>query len=138
MLLPAATYHLALTSIDLSQVSLSDRVPLPSKVYSWSFEESLQAFPLHLDLIWIDGGQYFGPGILSWLKDSFHAPICLFNVDDPTGPRDSLSFGTLKKPYYSLCSFVRQESSLEALALGAKELSLSAGLLMKSNILKLV
>lgn len=87
-----------------------------------SLKESLQRFPIPLDLIWIDGGQYFGPCILSWLKSKFQAPICLYNVDDPTGPRDSCSFSTLKKsfPYYSLCVHVRQESSLEALALGAK------------------
>ena len=82
----------------------------------------LAELPLDYDLIWIDGGQYFGRQVLSWLKKEFTAPIILYNIDDPTGPRDACSFHTLKKSlhHYSLCVFVRQESSLEALALGAK------------------
>ncbi len=95
-------------------------------VQKYIFDElrdSLLDLSLPLDLIWIDGGQYFGPRILSWLRDSFQVPICLYNVDDPTGARDACSFYTLKRslPFYSLCIFVRQESSLEALALGAKK-----------------
>lgn len=82
----------------------------------------LAELPLDYDLIWIDGGQYFGRQVLSWLKKEFTAPIILYNIDDPTGPRYACSFHTLKKSlhHYSLCVFVRQESSLEALALGAK------------------
>jgi len=83
---------------------------------------SLEELSFACDLIWIDGGQYFGAQVLAWLKKAFRAPIVLYNVDDPTGPRDACSFHTLKKSlhHYSLCVFVRQESSLEALALGAK------------------
>ena len=83
---------------------------------------SLEELSFACDLIWIDGGQYFGAQVLAWLKKAFRAPIVLYNVDDPTGPRDACSFHTLKRSFchYSLCVFVRQESSLEALALGAK------------------
>lgn len=88
-----------------------------------TLRDSLLESSLPPDLIWIDGGQYLGRRILSWLKDSFKVPICLYNVDDPTGARDACSFHTLKRSlsFYSLCIFVRQESSLEALALGAKK-----------------
>lgn len=88
-----------------------------------ALRDSLLELSLTPDLIWVDSGEYFGPPILSWLKARFQVPICLYNVDDPTGPRDACRFYTLKRsfPFYSLCVFVRQESSLEALALGAKK-----------------
>lgn len=86
-----------------------------------AIKNSLVELSFACDLIWIDGGQYFGAQVLVWLKKAFRAPIILYNVDDPTGSRDACSFYTLKKSFchYSLCVFVRQESSLEALALGA-------------------
>lgn len=77
---------------------------------------------LSVDLLWIDSGEFFGSRIVQWLAGYFACPVLLYNVDDPTGPRDSSRFTNLISSlvYYSLCVFVRQETALEALALGAK------------------
>ena len=73
-------------------------------------------------LIWVDSGELIGPRLLEWLSSHFVCPIILYNVDDPTGPRDALRFQNLKSAisHYSLCVFVRQETALEALALGTR------------------
>ena len=74
------------------------------------------------DLIWIDSGELCGPTVLDWLASRFSCPIILYNVDDPTGQRDCLRFKSLiaSLPYYCLCVFVRPETALESLALGAR------------------
>lgn len=74
------------------------------------------------DLVWIDSGELCGPRILKFLASRFSCPLVLYNVDDPTGSRDGKRFYTLKSalPLYTLCVFVRPETSLEALALGAR------------------
>ena len=74
------------------------------------------------DLVWIDSGEFFGPRVLSWIKGLFQS-LFVYTIDDPTGNRDACRFHTLRKSFslYSLCVFVRQETSLEALALGAKK-----------------
>lgn len=76
----------------------------------------------HPDLIWIDSGEHYGPHVLQWLTVHFACPIILYNVDDPTGQRDDCRFQSLKAAfrYYSLCVFVRQETALEALAMGSR------------------
>jgi hypothetical protein len=76
---------------------------------------------LRPNLIWIDSGELFGTLVLRWLAVLFPCPIVLYSLDDPTGSRDRLRFQNLRTalPHYSLCVFVRQETSLEALALGA-------------------
>lgn len=77
-------------------------------------------------VIWVDSGELLGPGVLQWLSYQFACPIILYNVDDPLGPRDMLRFQNLKAALtqYSLCVFVRQETTLEALALGARRVLL--------------
>jgi hypothetical protein len=79
---------------------------------------------LSFDVIWIDSGEFFGARILRWLSKRFACPIILYNLDDPTGLRDGARFGALIDaiPSYDLCIFVRQETGIEALALGAKRL----------------
>ncbi|MFM7679463.1 MAG: glycosyltransferase, partial [Roseiflexaceae bacterium] len=59
---------------------------------------------------------------MQWLAGHFACPVLLYNTDDPTGSRDTSRFTNLisSLAYYSLCVFVRQETALEALALGAK------------------
>ena len=79
------------------------------------------------DLIWIDSGELYGPAVMSWLGRRFSAsPIILYNVDDPTGFRDALRFQSLLAsiPFFTLCVFVRAETALEALALGASKVLL--------------
>lgn len=74
------------------------------------------------DLVWVDSGELYGPSLVKWLAERYLCPIILYNVDDPTGFRDVLRFQSLRAslPGYSLCVFVRQETALEALALGAQ------------------
>jgi spore maturation protein CgeB len=77
---------------------------------------------LSADLIWVDSGEIYGPRVLKWISSHFACPIILYNVDDPVGPRDASRFQRLKASLscYSLCVFIRQETSLEALALGLR------------------
>lgn len=74
------------------------------------------------DLIWVNGGELLGPGIAKWLRLSFHCKIILYQNDDPTGFRDGNRFLSLRTvlPFYDLCFFVRTETALEALAMGAR------------------
>lgn len=72
------------------------------------------------DLIWVDGGELFGPDCFSSLGKS-KAPIVFFNVDDPTGPRDGRRFDLARAalPLYNLCVTVRRETEAEMRTLGA-------------------
>jgi spore maturation protein CgeB len=74
------------------------------------------------NLIWVNGGELLGPCIANWLRLSFHCKIILYQNDDPTGFRDGNRFLSLRSalPCYDLCFFVRAETALEALALGAR------------------
>ena len=74
------------------------------------------------DLIWINGGERIGALALRWLQERFRCPVVLYNNDDPTGWRDRACFATLRSalPLYSLAVFCRAETTLEALALGAR------------------
>jgi len=74
------------------------------------------------DLIWINGGELFGSSIVHWLRLLFHCKIILYQNDDPTGFRDGSRFLSLRTalPFYDLCFFVRTETALEALAMGAR------------------
>ncbi len=77
---------------------------------------------LSADLIWVDSGEIYGPSVLQWISSNFDCPIILYNIDDPLGTRDGRRFQSLKASMsrYSLCVFVRQETALEALALGSR------------------
>jgi spore maturation protein CgeB len=74
------------------------------------------------DLIWINGGEKFGPRVLQWLTKTFKSPAVLYNNDDPTGWRDGQCFASLRAalPLYTFTVFCRQETTLEALSMGAR------------------
>lgn len=73
-------------------------------------------------LVWVNGGELLGPRIIRWLRSECGCPVILYQNDDPLGNRDGNRFLSLKSslPYYDLCVFVRLETQLEALAIGAK------------------
>jgi len=99
--------------------------------YIWLHHKLLHAFKMNenlsslfsSNLVWIEGGELYGPTFLDWISACFPCPIILFNGDDPTGPRDGARFRSLRAsfPYYTLCVLPRQETALEALALGARK-----------------
>ena len=74
------------------------------------------------EIIWVNGGELLGPGILRWLRLRFSCKIILYQNDDPTGYRDGNLFLSLRAafPFYDLCVFVRPETKLEAFALGVR------------------
>lgn len=86
------------------------------------FNASMSGLENPPDLILVNGGEMLGPCILKWLRLSFDCKIILYQNDDPTGCRDGNRFLSLRAalPFYDLCLFVRPESALEALALGAQ------------------
>jgi hypothetical protein len=66
------------------------------------------------DLVWIDGGELFGPDAIKLIKKKI--PCCiLFNVDDPMGPRDGARFAQTRKaiPDYTLCVTPRKVTEIE-------------------------
>lgn len=81
----------------------------------------LLAVQNRIDLIWVDGGEYFGGGCVQIMR-AIGCPIVLYNVDDPTGKRDGLRFYSTRKALalYDLVVAVRSESETEALQYGAK------------------
>ena len=81
----------------------------------------LQQYPIKFDIVWVSGGECFGSAILKWLREHLGCKILLYQNDDPTGHREYNHFSSLRTaiPYYDLCVFVRFETTLEALAIGA-------------------
>ena len=77
---------------------------------------------LSVDLVWVDSGELIGPRILNYFRQYLSCPFVLYNSDDPSGARDGARFSSLRSALslYSLCVFVRPETSLDALALGAR------------------
>ena len=61
-----------------------------------------------IDIVWVNGGELFGPEALGVLK-SLDVPIILYNNDDPTGGRDGNRFNSLIKsiPLYDHCAVMR-------------------------------
>jgi spore maturation protein CgeB len=82
----------------------------------------LQQLNTPIDIAWIDRGEYLSSKHLNFLRTKLKCRLLLFNVDDPLGHRDWLRFTALRRalPAYDLCVFVRQETSLDALAAGAQ------------------
>ena len=82
----------------------------------------LEKTKLAFDLVWIDRGEYLSARLIDFMRDKLGCQILLFNVDDPLGSRDWLRFALLRTALqsYDLCVFVRQETSLEALSIGAR------------------
>jgi len=73
------------------------------------------------DLVWIDGGELFSPDAIKLIKQKISKCI-LFNVDDPTGPRDGARFALTRKaiPEYSLCVTPRMDTEREMRGLGCQ------------------
>jgi spore maturation protein CgeB len=74
------------------------------------------------DIIWVDGGEFFGVGCLKLLKQK-NCPIILYNLDDPTGNRDGRRFDMLLQAlsYYDICAVVREINMIEYKEKGAKK-----------------
>ncbi|RRB04263.1 CgeB family protein [Larkinella rosea] len=74
------------------------------------------------DLVWVDSGELIGPSVLKKVKAT-GVPVILYNVDDPTGPRDGGRFKSLLKalPFYDLVVVVRPETERECRQLGASK-----------------
>ena len=75
------------------------------------------------NLIWVDSGEWFGPGAVQLLRHLGEAPVVLYQIDDCTGRRDWQRFACLRKaiPFYSLCVTVRASTELEMRAIGARQ-----------------
>ena len=67
------------------------------------------------DIVWIDGGEFFGPAAMDWLRRTTRARLVLFNHDDPTGTRDGGRFRSLRAalPWYDVLVAVREQSERE-------------------------
>lgn len=73
------------------------------------------------EAVWVDGGAYIGPEIISWLRRD-HGPVINFNHDDPYGRRDRNHWLLYLRcvPVYDLVIVVRRENIEEAKAKGAR------------------
>jgi len=76
----------------------------------------------HFDVCHIDGGEWVTPSVIALLRQ--HAGCVInYNIDDPTGPRDGPRFEAYRRslPHYDLVAVVREETAVEARALGARK-----------------
>lgn len=97
---------------------------LQKKIYDWLIDKFSKVSTI--DLIWVDGGELFGPRHLSFLK-KIAKKVVLYNIDDPTGNRDKGRFRSLIKSliYYDLCVVVRNSTFDEIKQMGGKVLLVS-------------
>lgn len=67
------------------------------------------------DIVWVDGGEFFGPAAMTALRGMTGARFVLFNHDDPTGSRDGGRFRSLRAalPWYDVLVAVREPSERE-------------------------
>ncbi len=86
-----------------------------------SIAERLSQCQRQFDLVWVDSGEWLGRRAIKVLK-RLACPVLLYNLDDPTGPRDQHRFGTLRRTIaeYDACVVVRAESKQEFQQTGAK------------------
>jgi hypothetical protein len=73
------------------------------------------------DVVWINGGELFGPNAIQCIHKA-GLPSILYNNDDPTGRRDGRRFLQVRKalPAYDLCVVLREVNREEYHRLGAK------------------
>lgn len=97
---------------------------LQDKIQKWLVEKLSKVN--NIDLIWVDGGELFGPKHVVFLKKNAKKVI-LYNIDDPTGTRDKGRFASLVKALkqYDLCVVVRKSTFDEIKQIGAKVLQVS-------------
>jgi hypothetical protein len=74
-------------------------------------------------LIWVDQGEWIGPGLIRTMRKQLRVPIVNYLLDDPFGGRDGRRFSAYLRavPEYNLLTVVRQENITEAYAHGAKK-----------------
>jgi spore maturation protein CgeB len=86
---------------------------------NWLINQSENA---RWNLVWVDSGEWFGPGAVQLLKQLSGSPVVLYQIDDCTGRRDWQRFASLRKalPLYELCVTVRASTELEMRAIGAR------------------
>ena len=94
---------------------------IQKKINNWIGTNKKYFLDFAPNLIFIDGGELFGPEAIKRLK-FLNCPILLLNNDDPTGPRDKNRFNSLKEaiPYYDFCFVVREQSIAEFKKIGCK------------------
>lgn len=75
------------------------------------------------EIIWVNGGELFGAGVVKLLKKTM-ARVILYNNDDPTGMRDGNRFSSLLTalPLYDHCVVMRDINIGEYKAYGAKSI----------------
>lgn len=75
------------------------------------------------ELIWVDQGEWIGPGLIRAMRRQLSAPIVNYLLDDPFGGRDGRRFSAYLRavPQYDLLTVVRQENVEEAYAYGARK-----------------
>lgn len=91
---------------------------LQSQMLRWLEEKLMESD--QPDLIWVNGGEYFGIECLQLLKKK-GCPVVLYNNDDPTGGRDGRRFDSLLKaaPEYDLVVVMRDMNVPEFRSVGA-------------------
>ncbi len=94
---------------------------LSHSINKWLKKIISENFNNSIDLIWVNGGELFGPSSIKELK-KLNCKIILYNNDDPTGGRDGIRFKSLLKslPFYDLCVVVRDVNVKEYNAIGVK------------------
>lgn len=76
----------------------------------------------HFDYCHVDASEWLGPAAVRLLKQHC-TKVVNYNIDDPTGPRDSKRFMCYRRavPEYDLLCVVRHENIDEVKALGARQ-----------------
>jgi len=92
---------------------------LVRQVQTW-LEQTLLEMRCGIDLVWVNGGQYFSPKSVQLLKAN-GVPVVLYNNDDPTGGRDPGCWYQLLNalPSYDLCVSLRKSTTSEMRQRGA-------------------
>jgi spore maturation protein CgeB len=92
---------------------------LQQKVLRWA--EHLAGEVPAPDLIWVNGGELFGPKVIDVLR-RLGAPVVLYNNDDPTGARDGMRFYQVRRAlsHYDVCVSLRPETAEEMKHMGAR------------------
>jgi spore maturation protein CgeB len=74
------------------------------------------------ELVWVDQGEWIGPGLIRAMRRHLGVPLVNYVVDDPFGGRDGRRFTPYLRAVseYDLLTVVRQENAAEAYARGAR------------------
>jgi len=76
------------------------------------------------DLVWVDCGWWCGPRVIQLLK-SYSPRVILFNIDDPTGPREPYFWHSLRSAanQFSTVFTVREETKCDFEKLGCPQVA---------------